>query len=77
MSVFFTSDEVNDYASAKKSNTEQYAIYFNAMLKQGVYLAPSQFEALFVGAYHNYAQLDYTIDCARKALAKVAKQDTK
>ena len=74
MSIFFTSDPVTDYASAQSSNTDQYATYFNAMLEQGIYIAPSQFEALFVGAYHSMAQLEYTVDCSRRAFAQVAAQ---
>lgn len=49
-SLFFTEDEVIDFASAKKCDTELFGRYFNLMLEKGIYLAPSQFETLFVSA---------------------------
>ncbi len=48
MCMFFTEEKVTDFATATKSNTEFYGKYFHKMLSRGVYLAPAQFEALFV-----------------------------
>ena len=48
MTAFFTDEPVTDWPGAKKSNTDQYAQFFRAMLEEGVYLAPSQFECAFV-----------------------------
>ena len=62
MSVFFTKESVVDYNSATASDTEAYAAYFNAMLQQGIYLAPSQFEAMFVSAVHSKEDLARTIE---------------
>ncbi len=62
MSVFFTKEPVVDYNSATSSGTEAYAAYFNAMLQQGIYLAPSQFEAMFVSAVHSKEDLARTIE---------------
>ena len=62
MSVFFTKEPVVDYNSATASDTEAYAAYFNAMLQQGIYLAPSQFEAMFVSAVHSKEDLERTIE---------------
>ncbi len=62
MSVFFTKEPVVDYNSATVSDTEAYAAYFNAMLQQGIYLAPSQFEAMFVSAVHSKEDLERTIE---------------
>ena len=62
MSVFFTKEPVVDYKSATASDTEAYAAYFNAMLQQGIYLAPSQFEAMFVSAVHSNEDLARTIE---------------
>ena len=62
MSVFFTKEPVVDYDSAISSDTEAYATYFNAMLQQGIYLAPSQFEAMFVSAVHSKGDLARTIE---------------
>lgn len=62
LSVFFTKEPVVDYDSATSSDTEAYAAYFNAMLQQGIYLAPSQFEAMFVSAVHSKEDLERTIE---------------
>lgn len=66
MSVFFTEDKVVDYASATGSDTEKYAEYFNYMLQNGIYLAPSQFEAMFVSAAHSVEDIEKTCDVIRK-----------
>ena len=50
ISLFFAENEVTDFDSAKSSNTELFGRYFNAMLENGVYVAPSQFESLFLSA---------------------------
>jgi glutamate-1-semialdehyde 2,1-aminomutase len=47
-SLFFTRKPVTDFESAKTSNLELFGRYFNHMLQKGIYLAPSQFETLFV-----------------------------
>jgi glutamate-1-semialdehyde 2,1-aminomutase len=47
-SLFFTEEAVTDFETAKKSDTALFGKYFQAMLKRGVYLAPSQFESLFL-----------------------------
>lgn len=62
MSVFFTKEPVVDYNSATSADTEAYAAYFNAMLQQGIYLAPSQFESMFVSAVHSKEDLTRTIE---------------
>ena len=48
MSVFFTDQKVRDFESAVTSNTEQYADYFGYLLDRGIYIAPSQFETMFI-----------------------------
>src|SRR5271156_13371 len=58
MTMFFTADSVSNYAGAKKSNTAMYAAFFQEMLDRGVFIAPSQFEALFVSAAHSDADID-------------------
>jgi glutamate-1-semialdehyde 2,1-aminomutase len=70
---FFTPGPVVDYASATASNTEAYAAYFHAMLAAGVYLAPSQFEAMFVSAAHSDEDIARTGEAAGLAFAKAAK----
>lgn len=65
MSIFFTDKPVVDYETATGSDTEQYADYFNYMLGQGIYLAPSQFEAMFVSSAHTEADLKKTCQAVR------------
>lgn len=67
MSVFFTNEKVTDYKTAVSSDTRQYAAYFNGMLEQGIYLAPSQFEAMFVSAAHTQEDLQKTEEAAAAA----------
>ncbi len=50
--LFFSADPVTDYASAKKSDTKAFTEYFRQMLESGIYIAPSQFEAMFLSAAH-------------------------
>ncbi|MCS7259812.1 MAG: glutamate-1-semialdehyde 2,1-aminomutase [Anaerolineae bacterium] len=71
-SAFFTPDPVTDWASAKRSDTQRFARFFQAMLEQGVYLAPSQFEAGFVSLAHDDMVIESTITAARWAFQQVA-----
>ena len=64
--VFFTEGPVRDYASAQKSDTELFTKYFAHMLGRGIYLAPSQFEAMFLSAAHTQEDLDLTLDAAKE-----------
>jgi glutamate-1-semialdehyde 2,1-aminomutase len=66
--LFFTDGPVTDYESAVRSDTAMYAKYFHAMLERGVYLAPSQFEAMFVSTAHTRSDLDATIEAQRATL---------
>ncbi len=59
--TFFQEGPVVDYASAKRSDTERYARFFRAMLAEGVYFAPSQFEAAFVSLAHSTEDIEKTI----------------
>jgi glutamate-1-semialdehyde 2,1-aminomutase len=68
--IFFTPEKVRDYAGATRSNTDAFAKYFRAMLEEGVYLAPSQFEAGFVSAAHSDADIEETITANYRALQK-------
>ena len=70
---FFTKGPVVDLESAAKSDTESYALFFREMLKRGVYLAPSQFEAFFVSAAHQKEDLDRTIQAACDSLKVVGR----
>ena len=69
MTAFFNEGEVVDYASAKKSDTKLYARFFGEMLRRGVYLAPSQFEAAFVSAAHSADDVAFAVSAARRAMS--------
>jgi glutamate-1-semialdehyde 2,1-aminomutase len=66
--LFFTDQRVVDFQTAKTSDTEKFAAYFNRMLESGIYLPPSQFEACFVSIAHSQADLNRTIEASREAL---------
>lgn len=69
MTMFFTSDPVNDYESAKKSDTQRYARFFNGMLQRGVYFAPSQFEAAFISAAHSHEDIEQTLAMVKEVFS--------
>ena len=69
--TFFTDEPVANWDSAAESDREMYGHFFHAMLDEGVYLAPSQFEAGFIGLAHTDELLDQTIDAAYKAFRRV------
>ncbi|HTG01518.1 MAG TPA: glutamate-1-semialdehyde 2,1-aminomutase [Nitrospirota bacterium] len=66
--AFFTDRTVTDFASAKTSDTARFGKYFLSMLKNGVNLAPSQFEAAFLSLAHSSVDITRTIEAARKSL---------
>jgi glutamate-1-semialdehyde 2,1-aminomutase len=70
MTLFFAAAPVSDWPLASRCDTQQFAKWFWAMLERGVYLPCSQYEALFVSAAHNEADIDATIAAAREALSK-------
>ena len=69
--TFFTKKPVTNWSTADKSNRNLYGRFFHAMLDEGVYLAPSQFEAGFISLAHTDELLDRTIEAARAALKLV------
>jgi len=71
MCMFFVEENVTDFQSAVKSNTELYGKYFHKMLENGVYLAPAQFEALFVSTAHSKEDLDKTISAHYNSLIEI------
>ena len=72
MTLFFTDVKVVDFVSAKTSDTARYAAFFRALLERGVYVAPSQFEALFLSTAHTDAVLEQTTQAVVEALHVVA-----
>jgi glutamate-1-semialdehyde 2,1-aminomutase len=69
MGMFFTPGPVRNFEEAKTSDTERFAAYYRAMLEKGIYLAPSQFEAVFLSAAHETADIDATLAAAEAVMA--------
>jgi glutamate-1-semialdehyde 2,1-aminomutase len=68
LTVFFAAGPVRDYDSAVQADAKLYGRFFHAMLDQGIYLAPSQFEAAFLSAAHDDAVLAKTAEAVRTAV---------
>ena len=64
-SLFFTGEPVTDYESAKTSDTKAYAAYCNFMMDHGVYIAPAQFEAMFLSMMHTREELTQVLSVMR------------
>ncbi|MCU1587778.1 MAG: glutamate-semialdehyde aminotransferase, partial [Frankiales bacterium] len=71
-SVFFTTDEVTDYATATAQQADRYRAFFHTMLAEGVYLPPSAYEAWFVSAAHDDEALERIADALPKAARAAA-----
>ena len=74
MTLFFSSSEsgsdpVTDFAQASACDTARYGAYFRHMLERGVYVPPSQFEAMFVSLAHGDEEIDRTVEAAADFLA--------
>lgn len=69
--LFFSENEVTDYESALKSDTEMYASYFSHMIGSGNFIAPSQYEAMFVSSAHSESDIDKTLEGIRTFLETV------
>ena len=71
--AFFTDKKVYDYETAKTSSEDKYALYFKKMLQQGIYLAPSQYEATFISHSHSYEELDRALNASVTAFREIKK----
>jgi len=69
---YLTRGPVQDFATACSSNTEAFSDYYKAMLQEGIYLAPSQFESAFVSLAHTQEHIEKTIDAAKSTLKSLA-----
>jgi glutamate-1-semialdehyde 2,1-aminomutase len=72
MGLYFSPGPVSNFEEAKKSNLNQFSIYYNAMRERGIYLAPSQFEAAFVSAAHDTTAIDKTLAAAKAVFEEMA-----
>ncbi len=71
LTIFFAQGPIRNYADAKKSDTARFATFFQEMLARGIFLPPSQYEALFVSAAHTDADIDRTLTAAKESLQAV------
>ena len=70
--LFFSDQQVTSFEQATQCNLEQFKTFFHGMLDEGIYLAPSAYEAGFVSSQHSDDDLQQTIDAAAKALKKLS-----
>lgn len=70
--IFFNAHEVWDYEDSAASDQEAFRVWFHAMLEQGIYLAPSQFETIFLSGAHTEEDIERTIEAAGKGFRAVA-----
>jgi glutamate-1-semialdehyde 2,1-aminomutase len=71
--IFFTKENVTDYSCAKHSDAAMFSAYFQELLRQGVFIPPSQFETCFISTAHTSEDLKFTVNAFDKALAAAAK----
>jgi len=74
LGMFFTDRKVVDFNSAKTSDLMMFSAYYRNMLKEGIYLAPSQFEALFVSSAHGDEHIMRTIEAAGKVMQRLRRE---
>jgi glutamate-1-semialdehyde 2,1-aminomutase len=72
--IFFTKEPITDYACAKKSNLKMFTAYFHELLKQGVFIPPSQYETCFLSMAHSEEDLKFTVNAFNKALDVASKE---
>jgi glutamate-1-semialdehyde 2,1-aminomutase len=72
MGLFFAETRVTDFAKAQTSDLGLFTKYYKGMLEQGIYLAPSQYEALFVSSAHNEGDIQATILAAKQVFESLA-----
>lgn len=74
MTGFFTDMPVTDFDSAMEADAGKYGVHYREMLSQGIYLAPSQFEAAFISSAQSSADLDFALEKTESSFKKMAKQ---
>lgn len=71
MTVYFTDQEVTDYEGAKAADSKQFGQFFRLMLEEGVYLAPSKYEAWFLTTQHSEEDIQFTLRAVERAFKKM------
>jgi len=75
LGMFFTNRQVENFNDAKTCNQGLYSDFYKGMLEEGVYLAPSQFESIFVSLAHDEDDIDQTLSAVEKVLDVMTKKD--
>jgi glutamate-1-semialdehyde 2,1-aminomutase len=73
LTLFFTEGPVTDYATAKESDTVAFGNFFRGMRERGIFLPPSQYEAMFVSLAHSDSDLDQIASAARDVLTDLGR----
>jgi glutamate-1-semialdehyde 2,1-aminomutase len=71
LGFFFNDRTVHNFADAKTSDLEKFAAFYAGMRQAGIYIAPSQFEALFISAAHQTDHIEATLEAAERVLAEL------
>jgi glutamate-1-semialdehyde 2,1-aminomutase len=71
MSCFFTDKKVQNFADVQSTDIKRFKKFFALMLEQGIYLAPSAYEAMFVSLAHSKADIEKTIEAAKNSFQKI------
>jgi len=71
LTLFFTDQEVKDFQTALSSDTEKFAKFWQGMVKRGIYLPPSQFEAWFVSLAHRKEHIEKTLEAIKETLKEM------
>jgi glutamate-1-semialdehyde 2,1-aminomutase len=72
VTMFLGRESITDADEARRSDTAKFAKYFHRMLERGIYLPPSQYEAMFLSLAHSVADIDATVNAARESLRDLA-----
>ncbi|QHS22920.1 glutamate-1-semialdehyde 2,1-aminomutase [Virgibacillus sp. MSP4-1] len=73
MGLFFTNEDVVNFETAKSADLDLFAKYYRSMAEEGVFLAPSQFEGIFLSTAHTDEDIDQTLEAFRKTFEKISK----
>ena len=73
LGLFFSDQSVSSFDDAKKCDLEMFSAFYQGMRQRGVYIAPSQFEVLFLSAAHTEEAIDTTVRAAEQVLSELGK----
>ena len=71
LTAFFTEQNVIGFETACSSDTERYNKFFTGLIEEGIYIAPSQYEAMFISRSHTEADIDFTLGKMKKVMESV------